>query len=91
MIFRQFFFLIFQIFSELDKNTVDVAAEGAILDEMLDIVAKRAALRPTIDLDSDVSHESMLAHRFSRRTSLVFVFLQFCFIYACILFYAHSR
>lgn len=29
----------------LDKSSSDVAAEGAILNEMLDIVAKRAALR----------------------------------------------
>lgn len=32
---------------ELDKSSADVAAEGAILNEMLEIVAKRAALRPT--------------------------------------------
>lgn len=31
---------------ELDKSAQDVAAEGAILSEMLEIVAKRAALRP---------------------------------------------
>ena len=31
---------------ELNKSSSDVAAEGAILNEMLDIVAKRAALRP---------------------------------------------
>lgn len=29
----------------LDKSSSDVAAEGAILNEMLEIVAKRAALR----------------------------------------------
>lgn len=34
-------------FIELDKSSADVAAEGAILNEMLEIVAKRAALRPT--------------------------------------------
>lgn len=33
--------------SELDKSAQDVAAEGAILSEMLEIVAKRAALRPS--------------------------------------------
>ncbi|XP_032595834.1 F-actin-monooxygenase Mical isoform X6 [Drosophila grimshawi] len=33
--------------NKLDKNYADVAAEGAILNEMLEIVAKRAALRPT--------------------------------------------
>lgn len=32
---------------ELDKSSQDVAAEGAILSEMLEIVAKRAALRPS--------------------------------------------
>lgn len=31
---------------ELDKSSQDIAAEGAILSEMLEIVAKRAALRP---------------------------------------------
>lgn len=35
------------IFPELDKSAQDVAAEGAILSEMLEIVAKRAALRPS--------------------------------------------
>lgn len=33
-------------FVELDKSSADVAAEGAILNEMLEIVAKRASLRP---------------------------------------------
>jgi hypothetical protein len=33
--------------AELDKSAQDVAAEGAILSEMLEIVAKRAALRPS--------------------------------------------
>ncbi|XP_033232869.1 F-actin-monooxygenase Mical isoform X8 [Drosophila pseudoobscura] len=33
--------------NKLDKSSADVAAEGAILNEMLEIVAKRAALRPT--------------------------------------------
>jgi hypothetical protein len=33
--------------SELDKSAQDVAAEGAILSEMLEIVSKRAALRPS--------------------------------------------
>lgn len=37
----------FYFFEELDKSSADVAAEGAILNEMLEIVAKRAALRPT--------------------------------------------
>ncbi|XP_070137024.1 F-actin-monooxygenase Mical isoform X7 [Drosophila bipectinata] len=41
--------------NKLDKSSADVAAEGAILNEMLEIVAKRAALRPTasqLDLTS---------------------------------------
>ncbi|KAM7360809.1 molecule interacting with CasL isoform 2-T2 [Cochliomyia hominivorax] len=33
--------------NKLDKSSADVAAEGAILNEMLEIVAKRAALRPS--------------------------------------------
>lgn len=35
------------LLAEIDKSSADVAAEGAILNEMLEIVAKRAALRPT--------------------------------------------
>lgn len=34
-------------FVEIDKSSADVAAEGAILNEMLEIVKKRAALRPS--------------------------------------------
>ena len=34
-------------FTEINKSSSDVAAEGAILNEMLEIVAKRAALRPS--------------------------------------------
>lgn len=44
------------LFLELDKSAQDVAAEGAILSEMLEIVAKRAALRPSdasVSLSSD--------------------------------------
>lgn len=33
--------------TEIDKSSADVAAEGAILNEMLEIVKKRAALRPS--------------------------------------------
>ncbi|XP_049288483.1 F-actin-monooxygenase Mical isoform X4 [Anopheles funestus] len=36
-------------YGKLDKNSSDVAAEGAILNEMLEIVAKRQALRPSPD------------------------------------------
>lgn len=51
----------------LDKSSSDVAAEGAILNEMLDIVAKRAALRAndphhgTNSFDSDVSPVNIAA------------------------------
>lgn len=43
---NKFFKINFYIL-ELDKSAQDVAAEGAILSEMLEIVAKRAALRPS--------------------------------------------
>uniref|UniRef100_A0A182TJB6 BMERB domain-containing protein n=1 Tax=Anopheles melas TaxID=34690 RepID=A0A182TJB6_9DIPT len=36
-------------YGKLDKNSSDVAAEGAILNEMLEIVAKRQSLRPSPD------------------------------------------
>lgn len=45
---------------EIDKSAADVAAEGAILNEMLEIVAKRAALRPTdtmVGSDGGGGHE----------------------------------
>ncbi|KAJ6638608.1 [F-actin]-monooxygenase Mical [Pseudolycoriella hygida] len=41
--------------SKLDKSSSDVAAEGAILNEMLEIVAKRAALRPSDTLPHGIS------------------------------------
>lgn len=50
------FFLIF-IPTELNKSSSDVAAEGAILNEMLEIVAKRAALRP-FDTSSSIQPQS---------------------------------
>ncbi|XP_055384739.1 F-actin-monooxygenase Mical isoform X4 [Condylostylus longicornis] len=40
--------------SKLDKSSADVAAEGAILNEMLEIVAKRAALRPNENSSSSL-------------------------------------
>lgn len=43
-------------FLELDKSAQDVAAEGAILSEMLEIVAKRAALRP-VDTNNSIQSE----------------------------------
>ena len=71
-----------------------MAAEGAILNEMLEIVAKRAALRPSDagmagdgaagdGLDSDVS-----SYPFS---SWAFVFTQIAISFACILWYANTR
>ncbi|XP_053678517.1 F-actin-monooxygenase Mical-like [Anopheles nili] len=42
-------------FGKLDKNSSDVAAEGAILNEMLEIVAKRQALRPSPDAKAATS------------------------------------
>ncbi|XP_055902556.1 F-actin-monooxygenase Mical isoform X8 [Eupeodes corollae] len=42
--------------SKLEKSSADVAAEGAILNEMLEIVAKRAALRPTSSTSSPVAN-----------------------------------
>lgn len=44
--------------SKLDKSSADVAAEGAILNEMLEIVAKRAALRPTETVDQQQQNEN---------------------------------
>lgn len=83
--------------TELDKSSSDIAAEGAILNEMLEIVAKRAALRPADTIagqlnetnDSEVSLKFMRAHKFRRRCGLAFVFLQFFFIYACIIYFAN--
>lgn len=85
--------------SELDKSSSDIAAEGAILNEMLEIVAKRAALRPADSIagqlnDSEVSHKSMLNYRFRRlrfNRGLAFVSIQFILIYACIIYYALTR
>lgn len=61
MEFTRIYELYFNVSIGLDKSSSDVAAEGAILNEMLDIVAKRAALRAndpqhgTNSFDSDVS------------------------------------
>lgn len=71
-----------------------MAAEGAILNEMLEIVAERAALRPsdasmsadcaTVDgLGSDVSHYSI--------SSWALVLFQIATSFACILLYAQTR
>lgn len=46
------------LFLELDKSSQDIAAEGAILSEMLEIVAKRAALRPPPEPTSNSSLQS---------------------------------
>lgn len=45
---------------ELDKSAQDVAAEGAILSEMLEIVSKRAALRPA-DIPSSPSRSENIS------------------------------
>lgn len=80
----------------LDKSTSDVAAEGAILNEMLDIVAKRAALRSnesqqSTSLNSDVS-DALNGTRFptSDFWGWILVCLQFFIVYACILHFANS-
>lgn len=87
--------------AELDKSSSDVAAEGAILNEMLEIVAKRAALRPsdtmphgsspTVDgLESDVSECdcSLLMYETVSRTSWIPILIQFVVVYTCILYFA---
>lgn len=92
-------FLTYQ--TELDKSSSDVAAEGAILNEMLEIVAKRAALRPSdtmphsssqmVDgLESDVSEcrYSPLMYRTVSKTSWIPILVQFIVVYACILYFA---
>lgn len=96
----------FSFHTELDKSSSDVAAEGAILNEMLEIVAKRAALRPsdtiphgisssqTVDgLESDVSECccSPLMYRTVSKPSWIPILLQFVVIYACILYFAFGR
>ncbi|KAG5672580.1 hypothetical protein PVAND_002696 [Polypedilum vanderplanki] len=45
--------------SKLDKSAQDVAAEGAILSEMLEIVSKRAALRPSEYQGSSIQSENI--------------------------------
>lgn len=70
----------------------DVAAEGAILNEMLDIVAKRAALRTneaqcdiSAELQSNVSRSYFeLPHSFLELNLWLFVFLPILVIIACI-------
>lgn len=101
------------ILLELNKSTSDVAAEGAILNEMLEIVAKRASLRPVdaiplqstsqdtpndsnvsplhvnINLNNDDPNGFVLRNRLT--INHLFVIIQFLFIYACILYYAHLQ
>lgn len=90
--------IFFRFRLELDKSSSDVAAEGAILNEMLEIVAKRAALRPsdTIPhsnaqmadgLESDVSECSLVCRSVSK-ISWIPVFIQFIVVYASILYFA---
>lgn len=52
----------------LDKSSSDVAAEGAILNEMLDIVAKRAALR-SFEGEGSAGHASGSADRDAESSS----------------------
>lgn len=64
---------------------------------MLEIVAKRAALRPADTIagqlnetnDSEVSHKFMWVHKLCRHRGLAFVLFQFFFIYACIIYFAN--
>lgn len=63
--------IFFLSYLELDKSSSDVAAEGAILNEMLDIVAKRAALRSHENtMDCDVSVVNSKAHSINRSNFL---------------------
>ncbi|XP_055677351.1 F-actin-monooxygenase Mical isoform X1 [Lutzomyia longipalpis] len=77
--------------SKLDKSSADVAAEGAILNEMLEIVAKRAALRPTDGLPTadEVSPEDEIVVAPTLKWGPVLVV--FSLLYACILWFAYSR
>lgn len=89
----------------LDKSSSDVAAEGALLNEMLEIVAKRAALRPsdagtshesnTSDaLDSDVSERNLTLNPHTTRRNLInwaHVIARVAISYICILYFAHTR
>lgn len=99
---NKFFFLkkmVIYYLTGLDKTSEDVAAEGAILNEMLDIVAQRAALRPSDassqectsadGLNSDVSYSIIPAtYTFS---SWAHVLFRITITYACILYYAFTR
>ena len=81
----------------MDKSSSDVAAEGAILNEMLEIVAKRAALRPSDSLQDGVpvdGIESDVSAFVGPPTSTldwVLVFGQFILVYACILYFAFNQ
>lgn len=74
----------------LDKSSSDVAAEGAILNEMLDIVAKRAALRSNDpygmnSIESDVSLEHQNTHFAHALLGNVFIWKWLMPIVLCIL------
>ncbi|GAB0092877.1 bMERB domain [Sergentomyia squamirostris] len=86
--------------SKLDKSSADVAAEGAILNEMLEIVAKRAALRPTEGLPTteEVSPDHDAIRHDHPEVVIVAptlnwspVLVVFSLLYACILWFAYSR
>lgn len=79
----------------LDKSSSDVAAEGAILNEMLDIVAKRAALRAndpqhglnSIESDVSLANSSACCSRdFLLKWLIPIILSVFCMFY---LHFAH--
>lgn len=76
----------------LDKSSSDVAAEGAILNEMLDIVAKRAALRANEpqhgnnSIESDVSLANSTA---CRARDILIKWLMPIVVFILCMFYLH--
>lgn len=75
--------------SELDKSSADVAAEGAILNEMLEIVAKRAALRPTETVDQQQQNEnddSDVSLKYKTLNCSLFILFLLSILFACVLF-----
>ncbi|ETN64349.1 hypothetical protein AND_003912 [Anopheles darlingi] len=57
-------------FGKLDKNSSDVAAEGAILNEMLEIVTKRQALRPSLEPSTGSATATTMAKRTAKGTDV---------------------
>lgn len=77
----------------LDKSSSDVAAEGAILNEMLDIVAKRAALRandPQNGMNSIESDVSPVNWSASRARDFLLKWLIPLVLSVLCMFYLHS-